>query len=271
MEDSKKNKNPVPREISESDIYQAMREMPGYVDITPDDFKEIYGHAYQHAYQHLLSRHIKNESTALFPEFPGASAQENGATDASAQDRHSALSLKNYIKKMKGAEKSPPKVGIKEICWSWVGAFLGIAAVAYCNFNIVGQMDLIMIIGSFGASAVLIYGAIKSPLAQPRNFIGGHIVSAVIGVASYQLLFFSPWMASAMAVATAIAAMHATKTLHPPGGATALIAVIGSRQIHDLGYLYVLVPVGLGALIMLVAALIVNNIPEHRKYPEFWW
>jgi CBS-domain-containing membrane protein len=65
--------------------------------------------------------------------------------------------------------------------------------------------------------------------------------------------------------------MHATKTLHPPGGATALIAVIGGEKIHDLGYLYVLVPVAAGAAIMLAVALLVNNIPNTRRYPEFWF
>ena len=104
-----------------------------------------------------------------------------------------------------------------------------------------------MLIGSFGASAVLVYGAIKSPLAQPRNLIGGHVLSAIIGVTFYMLLHDQQWLASSLAVATAIAVMHATKTLHPPGGATALIAVIGSPQIHSLGYFYVLMPVGLGA------------------------
>ena len=64
--------------------------------------------------------------------------------------------------------------------------------------------------------------------------------------------------------------MHLTKTLHPPGGATALIAVIGSDGIHSLGYLYVLILVALGACIMLLIALIINNIPENRRYPEFW-
>src|SRR5450759_5392470 len=74
----------------------------------------------------------------------------------------------------------------------------------------------------------------------------------------------------AMAVATAIAIMHATRTLHPPGGATALIAVIGSPQIHDLGFFYVLVPVTLGTLILLAVALVVNNLPKSRRYPEVW-
>ena len=175
-----------------------------------------------------------------------------------------------YFKKMRGTTKSPPGVGPFELIVSWIGAFLGIAAVATLNFNLLKDTDLVMIIGSFGASAVLIYGAVRSPLAQPRNLIGGHVLSAIIGVAAYQLLSGYMWLAAAVAVATAIAVMHATKTLHPPGGATALIAVIGSEKIHNLGYLYALVPVGAGALIMLIIALLVNNIPKNRQYPEFW-
>ncbi len=177
----------------------------------------------------------------------------------------------DYFEKMKGTTKSPPRVSLSEIIWSWIGAFFGIAAVAYINYNLLEGTDLVMIIGSFGASAVLIYGAIKSPLAQPRNLIGGHVISAVIGVASYQLLHANMWLAAAVAVATAIAVMHATKTLHPPGGATSLIAVIGSQKIHDLGYLYAIIPAGVGATIMLVVALLVNNIPRSRRYPEFWF
>jgi CBS-domain-containing membrane protein len=171
---------------------------------------------------------------------------------------------------MKGTTKSPPMVKASEIAWSWIGSFLGIAAVASIHYNLLEESDLVMVIGSFGASAVLIYGAIKSPLAQPRNLLGGHVFSAVIGVASYQIFHANLWLAGAAAVATAIAFMHATKTLHPPGGATALIAVIGSERIHDLGYLYAIIPAGFGAVIMLIIALLVNNIPKNRRYPEFW-
>ncbi|TVQ95323.1 MAG: HPP family protein [Desulfovibrionales bacterium] len=67
-----------------------------------------------------------------------------------------------------------------------------------------------------------------------------------------------------------IVRMHLTKTLHPPGGATALIAVIGGESFHDLGYLFVFLPVGVGAAILLFVALIVNNIPQNRCYPEYW-
>ncbi len=175
-----------------------------------------------------------------------------------------------YFDKMRGVTKSPPVASLSYIVWSWIGAFLGIGAVSYINFNVIEKTDLVMVIGSFGASAVLIYGAINSPLAQPRNLVGGHLVSAIVGVTCYKVFPSHLWFAAAVAVATAIAVMHATKTVHPPGGATALIAVIGSSKIHNLGYLYVVIPSGLGAVVMLVVALLVNNIPEGRRYPEFW-
>jgi CBS-domain-containing membrane protein len=182
------------------------------------------------------------------------------------------LSLRTYLKKMRGTTRgSPPRVSNSEIFWSWIGAFFGIAAVAWVNRLFFQGGDLTLMIGSFGASAVLAYGAVRSPLGQPRNLVGGHVISAVVGVTAWKLLNQDPGLAQAVAVATAIALMHATKTLHPPGGATALIAVIGSEQIHGLGFLYVLVPATLGPLILLVVALLVNNVPASRRYPETWF
>jgi len=143
--------------------------------------------------------------------------------------------------------------------------------VGITNSYFLEGRDLTLMIGSFGASAVLLYGAIRSPLAQPRNLLGGHILSALIGVASYNALHDHMWLAASVAVATAIAVMHVTRTLHPPGGATALIAVIGGESIHDAGYWYVLAPAGLGAVILLIVALLLNNIPKSRRYPEFWF
>ena len=178
--------------------------------------------------------------------------------------------MMSYLQKMKGGGQSPPQTGLLEVLWSWIGSFIGIAAVALIHYKILDQMGLMLILGSFGASAVLIYGAIRSPLAQPRNLLGGHILSAIVGVTAFQWLGGNPWLAAAVAVSVSIALMHLTKTLHPPGGATALIAVIGGESVHSLGYLYVVIPVALGAVVMLIVALVVNNIPATRKYPEFW-
>jgi CBS-domain-containing membrane protein len=175
-----------------------------------------------------------------------------------------------YFRKMAGSTTSPPGVGLGEIFWSWLGAFLGIGSVAFLNYRFLEGTPLALIIGSFGASAVLIYGATKSPLAQPRNLVGGHIISALIGVAAFKLFHAHLWLAAGMAVATSIVVMHATRTLHPPGGATALIAVISGEKITNLGFFYAIMPVGAGVAILLAVALIVNNIPRHRRYPEFW-
>jgi len=182
------------------------------------------------------------------------------------------MKIAAYVAKMRGTPQgSPPRVSTAEIAWSWVGGFLGIGAIAWINTLVFAGLDLTLMIGSFGASAVLVFGAVRSPLAQPRNVIGGHVLSALVGVAAWKLLQADPWLAQAVAVATAIAAMHATRTLHPPGGATALIAVIGSAEIHRLGFLYVLVPATVGPLILVAVGLLVNNIPASRRYPEFWW
>ena len=178
--------------------------------------------------------------------------------------------IAEYLAKMKGGAKSPPGVGVSELIWSWLGSALGIGICGYLSAQYFEPMDLTLLIGSFGASAVLVYGAIKSPLAQPRNLIGGHVVSGLTGVACYHLFGNTVWLAAAMAVSLAIVVMLATKTLHPPGGATALIAVIGGTKIHNLGILYAFIPAGVGAVILLVIALLVNNLSKSRKYPEYW-
>ena len=177
-----------------------------------------------------------------------------------------------FFSKMKGVTTSPPRPPLKAILVAWIGACIAIGAIGALERWVAGPEGLPMLIGSFGASAVLAFGAIKSPLAQPRNLVGGHVVSAFVGVACAQGFPADlTWLAAAVAVATAIALMHLTKTLHPPGGATALIAVISGEPIRQLGYLYVLVPCLAGALIMLVVALLVNNIPRESRYPQCWW
>ncbi len=176
-----------------------------------------------------------------------------------------------YLRKLRGTTRGrPPRVSNSEIAWSWVGGFIGIALVSWLNSVWFSDADAGLLIGSLGASAVLVYGAVRSPLAQPRNLVGGHVVSALVGVLAWKLLGGIPWLAAAVAVATAIALMHLTRTLHPPGGATALIAVIGSEDIHAAGFTYVLMPATLGPLILLVVALLVNNLAPTRRYPEIW-
>lgn len=182
------------------------------------------------------------------------------------------MNVHSYWQKMKGSNHiHRAHITWSEIIWSWIGSFFGITAVAWVSLLFFESWDCTLVIGSLGSSAVLTYGAIRSPLAQPRNLIGGHIISAIIGVLYYKLIPNIPWLAGSLAVSSAIAMMHLTKTLHPPGGATALIAIIGSDMIHRMGWLYVLFPATIGPLILLIVALLINNIPQDRHYPETWF
>lgn len=158
-------------------------------------------------------------------------------------------------------------IDYKEHVLSFVGAFVGIGLIAFFQSHLLERQENIFLIGSFGASSVLVYGAIQSPLAQPRNLIGGHLVSALIGVLVYKYLPDVIWVTAPLAVALSIVVMQITKTLHPPGGATALIAVTGSDKIKELGFTYVFFPVLSGAAILLIVALVFNNITNHRTYP----
>ena len=158
-------------------------------------------------------------------------------------------------------------VNFKEMFWSFIGAFVGIGLIAFIQSRYLNHFENIFLIGSFGASSVLIYGAVQSPLAQPRNLILGHLISAVVGVTVYKFMPDIIWITAPLAVASSIVLMQITKSLHPPGGATALIAVIGSEKIKSLGYFYIVAPVLTGSVILLIVALVFNNMTKHRVYP----
>lgn len=176
--------------------------------------------------------------------------------------------LKRNYRKVRYVIYRETLINEKEHLLTFIGAFLGIGIIGFINNHFLVANDTVFLIGSFGASAVLIYGAPNSPLAQPRNLIGGHLISAFIGVLMYKLLSTELWLSSALAVSTSIVMMQITKTLHPPGGATALIANIGSEKIKALGFLYTLYPVLTGVLILLIVALCINNLSSDRKYPQ---
>ncbi len=158
-------------------------------------------------------------------------------------------------------------VDTREHLYSFIGSFMGIAIIAFIQNKTLADIDNVFLIGSFGASSVLIFGAIQSPLAQPRNLVGGHVISAIIGVTIYKTLPNILWITAPLAVSLSIVMMQITKTLHPPGGAAALIAIIGTDKIKQLGYWYVLTPVLTGTLILLIVALVFNNLTPNRKYP----
>lgn len=170
--------------------------------------------------------------------------------------------LIRYICKMKGYKRTTPLVSPPplDVILTWVGAFLGIATI-----TLIAQISQLPIVASFGASAVLIYGVPDAPLSQPRNVILGHTLSAAAGVAIV-LMFGLTWWSPALGTALALIVMVITKTTHPPGGATALFAVLS--QAHPS---YILTPILEGAIILVIIGLLVNNLSPNRNYPRYWY
>ncbi|MCS6765139.1 MAG: HPP family protein [Candidatus Protistobacter heckmanni] len=146
-----------------------------------------------------------------------------------------------------------------------VGALFGLVLTGFLTI-LIGGPDAAWLIAPMGASAVLLFAAPASPLAQPWSIIGGNLVSALVGVSCARLIG-EPLLAAALAVSLAIGAMFFLRCLHPPGGAVALTAVVGGPAIHALGYQFVLAPVGLNSLLLLCAALFYNNLAR-RRYPH---
>ncbi|EIS3740247.1 HPP family protein [Aeromonas hydrophila] len=154
---------------------------------------------------------------------------------------------------------------IKESCYGALGAFVGLLGTALlCRWGL--GLEVHWLIAPMGASAVLLFAAPASPLAQPWSIVVGNGVSALMGVLSASLVV-DPALAAALAVMLAIAAMFLTRSLHPPGGAVALTAVIGGEGIRQLGVGYVLLPVLLNSLLLLLLALCYNRLLG-RRYPN---
>lgn len=185
--------------------------------------------------------------------------------------------LKEYFGKMKGVSTPPPAPGSGEIALGFAGSCIALGLVGALHTLSMNLAETPLMMAPFGASAVLLFGAFRSPLAQPRNVIGGHVISAFAGVSVYLIInslalgaTISPILAVSIAVPLAIALMHKTRTLHPPGGATAFLAAVGGGEVHALGYWYVLAPCAIGSALMVLVALAVNNMPQKNRYPQFW-
>jgi CBS domain-containing membrane protein len=159
-----------------------------------------------------------------------------------------------------------PYASLREKLLGAVGALVGTLGLVAASSYFVGPGEWAFVIASMGASAALFFAAPHSPMAQPWPFVGGHFISAGIGVSCY-LLIPDTYMAASLAVAASIFVMHLLHCLHPPGGATALIAVLGGSEIHQLGYGFLLAPVGVNVLVFLLMALLINNFIPGRRYP----
>ncbi|MBZ0091558.1 MAG: HPP family protein [Sulfuricellaceae bacterium] len=151
---------------------------------------------------------------------------------------------------------------------STAGGFFGVLLVLLVSGRILDAHGATLVVASMGASAVLLFATPHSPLSQPWSLLGGHLISAFIGITCAKLMG-SPFYAGAVAVGLSIGAMHYFRCLHPPGGATALVAVLGGESVHTLGYWFLVTPVLANVLIILIVAVAANYPFRWRRYPEW--
>lgn len=148
-----------------------------------------------------------------------------------------------------------------------LGALLGIGLTAALSSAIAGGIHLIpIIVAPMGASAVLLFAVPSSPLSQPWPVIGGNVISTLVGITVAHFVP-DPFLACGIAVALAILVMSLTRSLHPPGGAAALSAVIGGQAVASAGYMFALVPVGLNSALLVLAAIAFHRLTR-SSYPH---
>jgi CBS-domain-containing membrane protein len=165
---------------------------------------------------------------------------------------------------MFGIEQAPVSHGERLV--SAVGGFIAILSIFVVSRWAVGSAGAGMLVASMGASAVLLFAVPHAQLAQPWAVLGGHVISAIIGVTCAQHIA-NELLAASAAVGLAIGAMYYLRCIHPPGGATALSAVVGGETVHALGYQFVITPVLINVVIILVIAVLFNYLFSWRRYP----
>jgi CBS-domain-containing membrane protein len=159
-------------------------------------------------------------------------------------------------------------VSLAERIVAALGGVVGITGLALLLHWLAPGPGQTCLLGSMGATAVLLFGVPHSPLSQPWPLIGGHTLSAIAGVICARWVD-PPVVAGGLAVGLAIGVMHLARCLHPPGGATALTAVIGGEAIKQWGFSYVLFPVFVSAALLVILATLINAPFPWRRYPHF--
>lgn len=175
--------------------------------------------------------------------------------------------LKSIVQGVLGLEFS--RISHAERLVSALGGFVGILGILIVSSAYLEPGSAALIVASMGASAVLLFAVPHGPLSQPWAVVGGHLVSALVGV-SCAMFINQTFIAAALAVGLAIGAMHYLRCIHPPGGATAITAVIGGPDVHSLGYQFVITPVMLNVLVILIIAVIFNSLFDWRRYPAWF-
>lgn len=123
----------------------------------------------------------------------------------------------------------------------------------------------LFIVGSFGATMVLVFGYPESPFSQPKNVFFGHLITSLVGILVLKFLPFDPFMQIAIAVGLAIFAMILFGVTHPPAGGNPILIILGGSS-----YIFLLNPIISGSIIIILYAIILNRLILKKNYPNSW-
>jgi len=169
--------------------------------------------------------------------------------------------MRLLIEKFRGDSATlPAKASSQAILLAWLGGFIAIAVIA----GLFESTAWPLVLGSFGASCVLVFGFPEVPFSQPRNVVIGHFLSSLSGLV-FISLFGPHWWSVALAVGTAIALMMMTRTVHPPAGSNPVIIYLLLP-----GWSFLVTPTLLGSLLLVLVALLYNNATREARYPKYW-
>lgn len=165
--------------------------------------------------------------------------------------------------KLKGGGSIPPRAPYLQLLKGLIGGTLGILSL--CLLSQYSGDPWLM--APFGATCVLLFAVPTSPLAQPRNVIGGHLISASVGLAALYGLGDS-YIVMSMAVGVAIMAMQFLRAVHPPAGANPIVIILAGKSAVGLSFLFT--PVLVGSVVLVVIASLVNNYGIKDGWPVYW-
>jgi CBS-domain-containing membrane protein len=166
-----------------------------------------------------------------------------------------------FLEKLRGdAAPLPARAAPRAILLAGLGGFIAMATLAWTAQS----LQAVLVLGSFGASCVLVFGFPDVPFSQPRNLVLGHVLSSLVGLVF--LYGFGPhWWAMGLAAGCAIALMMATRTVHPPAGSNPVIVFLTQP-----GWSFLWFPTAIGVVVLLLVALAYNNATRPARYPKYW-
>jgi len=168
----------------------------------------------------------------------------------------------SYFQKFKGQSAAlPARAKFNDIVFVWLGGFIAAASLGFLTYFTKQPL----VLGSFGASIFVLFILPDTPFAQPRNVIGGHFVSTLMGLVFFH--FVGPeWWSMALSLATALSLMQLLNVAHPPAGSNPFIVFLVGAN-----WEFLFTPTLMGSILLVMIALFFNNLSNKRRYPKYWF